>query len=471
MNCVQLTLDHVAESPDQPAIWFPGASAGSVTTFAELFTLANAMQHALVAGGVQSGDLILVQDRLSVRLYAAVFAILAIGATVVLIEPWMPAGHIEHATRAVAPKFFVSGWLGKLWGLRYRAIRSIPHKLSIRSLTQQTSRWKFVVEDTDADSPAIITFTSGTTGAPKGVVRTQGALLQQHQVLGRSLNTAELAGTDLCIFANFVLANLASGRPSLVLPNPWKHRLLRQIDRLPPSLLPESLTCGPAFLLELMQHATLPSLKSVHVGGALTDCRIFERAFERWPHAHWKQLYGSTEAEPVAVADAQTAVRRSREKGYFQTLFLGKPVPEIEYRSDEKGLWVHGPHVCGPYLGNEDANRTDKRIDEEGRAWHFMGDRIGACESDGAWRYRGRANQAESDFELEQSVYSALQTSNCFVHRTPAGEALLVGEIDAQIQLPGIDRIVRTRIVRDRRHRSRIDRHKSLTRGAKWAPG
>ena len=117
MNCVQLTLDHVAESPNRPAIWFPGASAGSVTTFAELFTLANAMQHALVAGGVQSGDLILVQDRLSVRLYAAVFAILAIGATVVLIEPWMPAGHIEHATRAVAPKFFVSGWLGKAVGL------------------------------------------------------------------------------------------------------------------------------------------------------------------------------------------------------------------------------------------------------------------------------------------------------------------------------------------------------------------
>ena len=471
MNCVQLTLDHVAESPNRPAIWLPGASAGSVTTFAQLYALANTMQHALVAAGVQSGDLILVQDRLSVRLYAAVFAILGLGATVVLIEPWMPAGHIERATRAVAPKFFVSGWLGKLWGLRYRAIRSIPHKLAIRSLTQQTSRWKFMVEDTEADSPAIITFTSGTTGAPKGVVRTQGALLQQHQVLGRSLKTAELAGPDLCIFANFVLANLASGRPSLLLPNPWKPRLLRQFDHLPPSLQPQSLTCGPAFLSALMQHATLPSLKSVHVGGALTDCRIFERAFERWPHAHWKQLYGSTEAEPVAVADAQTAVRRSREKGYFQTLFLGKPVPEIEHRSDEKGLWVHGSHVCGPYLGNEAANRTDKRIDELGRAWHFMGDRIGTCEGIGAWWYRGRANQAEPDFELEQSVYSALQSSNCFVHRTRTGETLLVGEINADTQLPGIDRIVRTRIVRDRRHRSRIDRHRSLTRGAKWALG
>ena len=471
MNCVRLTLNHVAESPNRPAIWLPGTSAGSVTTFAELYALANNMQHSLIAGGVQSGDLVLVQDRLSVRLYAAVFAILAIGATVVLIEPWMPASRIESATRTVAPKFFVSGWLGKLWGTRYRAIRGIPHKLNIRSLAQKAGGWNTVVEDTEASSPAIITFTSGTTGIPKGVVRTHGALLQQHQVLTRSLKTAELAGPDLCIFANFVLANLSSGRPSLLLPNPWKPRLLRQIDRLPPALQPESLTCGPAFLSQLTQHATLPSLKSVHVGGALTDCLLFERAFKRWPHAHWMQLYGSTEAEPVAVADARTAVKRSREMGYFQTLCLGKPVPEIAYRSDERGLWVHGPHVCGPYLGNEEANRTDKQIDAQGRAWHFMGDRIDRCEGNGAWWYRGRANQAEPDFELEQSVYSALQTSNCFVHRTGAGETLLVGEIDANIQLPGIDRIVRTRIVRDRRHRSRIDRHNSLKKGAKWALG
>ena len=471
MNCVQLALDQVAESPDRPAIWLPDASGGSTTTFAELFTLANAMQGALVANGVQTGDLILLQDRLSVRLYAAVFAILGLGATVVLIEPWMPAGHIEHATREVAPKFFVSGWLGRLWGLRYRAIRRIPHKLRTSSLAQVASGWKFVVEDTDEDMAGIITFTSGTTGAPKSVVRTQGALVRQHQVLSRSLKTTQFAGADLCIFANFVLANLASGRPSLLLPNPWKPRLLRQIERLPPSLQPETLTCGPAFLLELLQHATLPNLKSVHVGGALTDCWIFERAFERWPHVRWRQLYGSTEAEPVAVADAQTAVRRSREKGYFQTLFLGEPVAEIAYRFDERGVWVDGPHVCRSYFGGDAAKRTDKRIDEKGRAWHFMGDRIGRCEDGRAWWYRGRADQAETDFELEQSVYSALQSSKCFVHRTRAGEVLLVGEIDPNTRLPGIDRIVRARIVRDRRHRSRIDRHRSLRGGEKSALG
>jgi len=36
---------------------------------------------------------------------------------------------------------------------------------------------------------------------------------------------------------------------------------------------------------------------------------------------------------------------------------------------------------------------------------------------------------------------------------------------------PGIDRIVPARIIRDRRHRARIDRPRTLKEGAKWAPG
>ena len=471
MNCVQLALDHVAQSPDRPAIWLPGPAAGKTATFAELFAIACAIQRSLVADGVKSGDLVLLQDRLSVRLYAAVFALLGLGATVVLIEPWMPAGHIEQAAQTAAPRFFVSGWLGRLWGMRHGAIRAIPHKLGIRRLMQPANGWKFVVEEVDPDQPGTVSFTSGTTGPPKGVVRTQGGLLRQRQVLGRALDADQLSGADLCIFANFVLANLASGRPSLLLPDPWKPRLLRQLDRLPPALQPHSLTCGPAFLSLLMQQATLPRLQSLHVGGALSDCRTFERAFERWPQAHFRHLYGSTEAEPVAVADARSAVRQSREKGYFQTLFLGPPVAEIAHHSDARGLWVSGPHVCGPYVGDHDANRTDKRTDALGRAWHFMGDRISPCEDGRGWWFRGRANQPEPDFELEQRAYSALQSSNCFVHRMHTGETLLVGEVDAGTRLPGIDRVVPGRIIRDRRHRARIDRPASLKGAAQSALG
>lgn len=474
MNCVQLALEQVSRHPHRPAIWFPHASRGASVTFSELLHRAASMQHSLRGEGVAAGDRVLVLDRLGIRLYAAVLAVLGLGATVVLIEPWMPAGRVEQAAGAVGPKFLLGGWLGRLWGARFRAIRAIPRKLSMRNMEQESGGRTFAAEELPEQAPAIITFTSGTTGRPKGIARTHGALLRQHSALSRSLGSEEFSGPDLCVFANFVLSNAASGRTSLVLPNPWNPRILRRLDQLPGSLQPETLTCGPAFLQQLMRHAGLPGLRSVHVGGAPSDCDILERAFARWPDTQWTHLYGSTEAEPVAVADARKAVLRSRERGYFQTLYLGRPVPEIGYRLEPEGLWVRGPHVCGAWDGARAqappaaGRREGARPDE--RPWHFMGDRVRASGVDRGWWYRGRSGQPEADFALEQRIYGAMQTSSCFVERTPAGEVVLYGEISPGRSVAGVDRVVRVRIVRDRRHRARIDRRRSRGGGA-WRPG
>lgn len=73
MNYVRLALDHVTQNPDRPAIWLPGLASGKTATFADLFALSCALQRSLATSGVASGDLVLLQDRLSVRLYAAVF--------------------------------------------------------------------------------------------------------------------------------------------------------------------------------------------------------------------------------------------------------------------------------------------------------------------------------------------------------------------------------------------------------------
>ena len=90
------------------------------------------------------------------------------------------------------------------------------------------------------------------------------------------------------------------------------------------------------------------------MGGALTDCGIFERGFTKWPNVDWKHLYGSTEVEPVAVADARVAVSKSRARSYFQTLYLGQPIADIQYELEPNTVWVTGPHVCPRYLTNEE---------------------------------------------------------------------------------------------------------------------
>jgi len=296
-----------------------------------------------------------------------------------------------------------------------------------------------------------------------------------YEVYTHALGLENEVGADLCIFANFVLANLASGRPSVIVPPTWRKSHLRRIDHLADELQPRTVSCGPAFLERMLRFARLDRLESIHVGGALTDAALFERAFKKWPEAHFMHAYGGSEAEPVALIDAREAVRRSRDRGLFQVLCVGKPIDAIEASIEPDTVWITGPHVCRMYVGNDEENFKHKRRDEDGRIWHDMGDRMEL--RDGAWWYTGRSGQPAEDFHLEQSIYSALGSSRSFVHRASPGSTYLVGEnLRAHANLirarfRAIDRLVTCRIQRDRRHRARIDRRASLAKGAPWLPG
>jgi acyl-coenzyme A synthetase/AMP-(fatty) acid ligase len=280
MNCVSLFLAQARQNPSKMALWLPEEG---VTTFGELKRLASSAQALAISKGIGPGDTVLLLEGLGSRLYAAVIGILGLGATVILVEPWMPVKKINHVIESVKPKLFLSGLFGKLWGARVRSVRKIPHWVTASKINHMKTSADFQIQEVDEGVPGIITFTSGTTGNPKGVVRHQGYLLNQHRVLTETLEGERLSNPDLCIFANFALLNLASGRGTLIVPPKWKKSVLKQIENLPQELLPASLTCGPAFLKNVMKNARLPTLTHIHVGGALTDCDIFENAFDHWP--------------------------------------------------------------------------------------------------------------------------------------------------------------------------------------------
>ena len=468
MNCVELAQNQALQKPDQIAIWMPGKHPGRTVTYAALMDQAGKAQSYLKKHGIQQGDHVLLVDSLGPRLYAMVLAILGLGASVVLVEPWMPLQRIDEVMRTIKPTAFLAGLKGKAWGARVKGIRQIKQWLNVSSAVKYPLSGDFDTVPVGTDQAAILTFTSGTTGAPKGVVRTHSFLLDQHRILEASLHGLDRGGPDICIFANFTLTNLASGRTTLLMPSTWKAKHIKQLDTLPSHLKPESLTCGPAFLLRLMRTARIPSLRSIHVGGALTDCWIFEQGFNQWPQAEWLHVYGSTEAEPVAVCDARLAVQRSKEEGYFQTVCLGYPVPDIRYELTEQGAWVTGPHVCPRYIGNDAANKENKKAGPDGDIWHFMGDRIRFDAQDGLMWYNGRSAQSQYIFELEQRVYTSLQSSKSFIHSTSEGQHYLVGDVPPSVDIPGITKNVKAKIYRDRRHRARIDRMKSIARGASW---
>jgi acyl-coenzyme A synthetase/AMP-(fatty) acid ligase len=467
MNCVELFARQAAERPAQAALLIPGERPLS---YAELGSQAAAVQRLLQQRGLACGDSVLVFDQLSYRLYAALIGMIGMGVRVLLIEPWMPVARIERVVELTRPKAFWCNWAGRLWGSRIKAIRGIPQWIAPSTRGHAGS---FAIEDVPAEHPGIVAFTSGTTGDPKGVSRTHGYLEVQHRVLSRALHVERHSGPDLCIFANFALSNLAAGRTSILVPSSWGASLLERLWSLPSELQPVTTTCGPAFLLQMLRYGDLPRLQSIHVGGALTDCWILEEAFRRWPGANIEHVYGSSEVEPVAHGDARRMVAESRARGFFQTLALGQAAQEIEADFHSDGLWVAGPHVSPKYVGNQAESNRFKKLDEQGRLWHFMGDRI-ERDGDTLW-YSGRSAQTREDFALEQSIYQHAQSSTSFVHRTPQGKRVLIGRglerVLPRLPLSLRDSFDRTfdvaRIRRDRRHRARIDRlatiHKELS--------
>lgn len=465
MNSVSLFVEQAERHPDRMALWLPDHEALS---FSELLQRSSRVQNHLLRHGLQKGDSVLLMDPLSPRLYAFVVACLSLGACVMFVEPWMKPDRIAALIEKVQPRFFVAGLKGRIWGLRLSCIRKIPNWIWPHRAWEDSPR-ELELISVFTDHPGILTFTSGTTGLPKGVVRAHAYLQAQHQVLNQTLGLDRPAEPDLCIFANFALANLASGRGSVIVPSDWKAAHLQQIQSLRPQNLPTTLTAGPAFLQHLMRSGGLRSLQEIHIGGALTDTETFEEAFQAWPEAHFTHLYGSSEAEPVALADAKEAVSLSKEKGFYQTLFVGKPVPMLQTRFESQELWIAGPHVGPEYWGDSPENKTNKRREGD-LLWHNMGDRIETDPS--GWWYLGRSSQSREAVFLEQRIYQHLKHSRAFVHPTPKG-AWLFGE-----SLPGgtskiFDLAGQTdlKIQRDARHRARIDRPSTLRKGAPWALG
>ncbi len=463
MNCIEPFSVVSNENKHSLAFVTP---FGKEYTFYELRDKAKRMQSSFASMGLKTGDNVLVAIDISIDLYACTIALMGLGATVILVEPWMPIKNISEALKIVKPKFFVSSIIGKFWGMRVSEIIKIPKWVSLKSLLSSSPQ-ELIVEDLPDYSRGIITFTSGTSGFPKGVVREHGYLLTQFSILNKSLCLDNFKGADLSIFANWTLLNLAQGKTTVFCPSHWSEKNLKWIIESSKKFKLETMTTGPAFAMALFKQGKIDSLKDIHIGGALTPISFFENLIIQHPNACIKQIYGSSEVEPVCIVKAQESIAYSKEKNYYHSLFLGKPISDIIFNNEDSGMWVSGPHVSPLYLNNQKDNDLNKRIDQQNRIWHFMGDQITINENQD-WIYSGRSYFEKSDFFLEQEVYKKIDHDKAFVFRNIKNELELVcddqniSSHDLNITFPQITKIYQSKIFKDIRHRSRIDRKKTL---------
>lgn len=455
MNVASIFRDVLNEGANKDALVFGGCHR---YTFSDMAALISKYQKLFIREGVKNGDKIVFMIGLNADLYAAIIAAMGLGAGVLMIEPWMPSKKIEQVITREKPSFYVHSFLGRIIGLKNSSLRQIPAWISTSKASFELSG-DIRYEEVSKDHTGMVAYTSGTTGTPKGVNRTHGILADQVDVFRKYLVTKKDMD-ELTMFPSFVLGNMASFKTSVVVPPNWNSSVIKKINRNCKNV--GALTTAPAFLKKILDEKLFPSLKEVHLGGALCDVSLAKKAIERGIEV--THVYGSSEAEPVTLCPAEKSILKAKEKGHFQLTYLGEKVPEIELKLEQDNTWVTGGHVSKLYLNDEKSNLLNKKKDQNGTVWHSMGDRL--IDEGGLW-FKGRSNQSLESFEAEQKICEMLQNSCLFIDERAEGNILIVdkslkkreAEIKSIVKAFGLANAEIRKITRDKRHRSRIDRN------------
>ena len=245
---------------------------------------------------------------------------------------------------------------------------------------------------TSSADTAILGYTGGTTGVPKGAELTHRNLIANVQQL-RAWDTEMRPGNEIVMGARPVChphgvspamtLALASGHAIILIPNPRDLTdVLKNVDKYKPTLFPAVPTLYTAInnFPDLHKY-DLSSLRACMSGGAGLPVEV-QKKFEEITGAFLVEGYGLTECAPVACA---TPLRGMRKIGK-----IGVPVPSTEVKIIDVDtgetvppgasgeLLLRGPQVMKGYWNRPDETATT--IDDEG--WLHTGD-IAAMDEDG----------------------------------------------------------------------------------------
>lgn len=405
--------------PDRPAITAPGrrqprwtrqrndgVRPGRTITYRGLVAGIEATARGLLEEGFGSGERMLFSVRPSPEAFILALGAVRAGGSVVFIDPGIGPALFRDRAELAAPRWAASESLlyllsakSPLRPLARRRGLLLPDYGAMDVRHFYSGPWLpgvprgasplgdlagpshgDVRQDDAAESvteqEAVIIFTSGTTGSPKGVVHTRGSLAAGFE----QLSTRCTFGEGDRIHSE----QLMMGLPALIAGAHWTmpgYGFSAHIDplRLAAELGPASgqgtsydaathLFLVPSQLAPILDaveegSVQLPgTLRTVMLGAAPILAPFLDRAMKLLPDVDFKLIYGMTEVLPIAIADGReklafasgTEAEFTAPDGSGEGDFLGEPLPAVGIRvAEDHELFARGPNMCRGYLGED----------------------------------------------------------------------------------------------------------------------
>ncbi|KAK6773030.1 hypothetical protein RDI58_028268 [Solanum bulbocastanum] len=379
-------------------IAFIDATTGRKLTFSDVWNAVESLATSLsVDMNIRKGDVILLLSPNSIFFPIICLAVMSLGAIITTTNPLNTNNEIAKQIKDSNPvlAFTIPQLLPKLTGsnlpvILIEGVNDSNSNLKIvgnlQKMIQRKPSESRLKERVTQNDIATLLYSSGTTGASKGVISSHKNLIAMVQTIVGRFNLDEGVQTFICTvpmfhiygLAAFAAGLLASGSTVVVLSKFEMDEMLSSIHKYKATSLP----LVPPILVALVNNADLikkkydlSSLASVLSGGAPLSKEVIDGFVEKYPSVRILQGYGLTESTGIgASTDSLEESRRYGTAGMLSPSMEGKIVDPESGKAlpvNKTGeLWLRGPTIMKGYFSNEEA--TASTLDSDG--WLRTGD-------------------------------------------------------------------------------------------------
>ncbi len=335
--------------------------------------------------GLKKGDRILISGPSTIDLAVAHMAALRFGLIVVPVNGLYQKAELEHVINDASPRAALidhPNW--KEW------VQSIDQSIHVSSTTANFPTGPITeIDQVEPNDPALIVYTSGTTGKPKGATLSQRNLLAGAHSVRLAWRWEENDRLLLCLplfhmhgMGVGLHGTLLAGSSAILQDGFQAEEVMQAINTHQTSMF----FGVPTMYHRLARHPQVQEMSKMRlcVSGSAPLAPSLHRKLNQEAGIEVLERYGMTETV-MLVSNPYLGERRSGTVGF--------PLPGVKMKIEEQSgeILVSGPNVFEGYWNQLGANK-EAFVDESTERWFRTGD-LGKLDEDGYLKIIGRKKE------------------------------------------------------------------------------